>query len=58
MGGCAHHAIDKVQYENRCGTFKHNYNEEILAFIDAMEKAGYDGDLTSMAELAHKMETR
>ncbi|MGE0541760.1 MAG: SPASM domain-containing protein [Dehalococcoidia bacterium] len=23
MGGCAHHAMDLRQYENRCGTFRH-----------------------------------
>jgi len=29
MGGCAHHGMDALQYENRCGTFRYNYVERI-----------------------------
>ena len=29
MGGCAHHGMDVLQYENRCDTFRHNYEERI-----------------------------
>jgi len=29
MGGCAHHGMDVLQYENRCDTFRHNYAERI-----------------------------
>ena len=29
MGGCAHHGMDVLQYENRCDSFRHNYKERI-----------------------------
>ncbi len=29
MGGCAHHGMDVLQYENRCDTFRHNYTDRI-----------------------------
>ena len=29
MGGCAHHGMDVLQYENRCDTFRHNYKDRI-----------------------------
>jgi uncharacterized protein len=29
MGGCAHHGMDVLQYENRCDTFRHNYRDRI-----------------------------
>jgi uncharacterized protein len=29
MGGCAHHGMDVLQYENRCDTFRHNYADRI-----------------------------
>ncbi len=34
MGGCAHHAFDELQYENRCGSFRHTYHEQVREFID------------------------
>lgn len=40
MGGCASHAMDSLQYENRCGTFRRNYREEALAYIRAQGKHG------------------
>jgi uncharacterized protein len=43
MGGCAHHAMDPIQYENRCGTFRHTYRQQIQAFVDAEEEAGATG---------------
>jgi uncharacterized protein len=57
MGGCARHAIDVQQYENRCGTFRHSYRERVWNFIEASERGG----LTSIAPapaLANRMETR
>jgi uncharacterized protein len=57
MGGCAHHAFDKLQYENRCGTFRHTYKEQVLEFIDFAERRGLQG-LTPVAHLAPRMETR
>lgn len=38
MGGCAHHALDVMQYENRCSTFRHTYEERILAFVKSAEQ--------------------
>jgi uncharacterized protein len=29
MGGCAHHAMDLDLYENRCGTFRHNFQDRV-----------------------------
>jgi uncharacterized protein len=40
MGGCAHHAMDLLQYENRCGTFRHTYRDQVLAFVEAAETSG------------------
>lgn len=37
MGGCAHHAMDPVLHDNRCDSFRHNYKERILAYIEAQE---------------------
>ncbi|MGZ4650253.1 MAG: radical SAM protein [Kineosporiaceae bacterium] len=38
MGGCAHHAFSPLQYENRCGTFRHTYREQVSRFVDHAEK--------------------
>lgn len=35
MGGCAHHAFDAIQYENRCGSFRYNHKQVIIDRIDA-----------------------
>jgi len=43
MGGCAHHAMDPIQYENRCGTFRHTYREQISTFVDAAESQSVSG---------------
>jgi uncharacterized protein len=40
MGGCAHHAMDPQQRANRCGTFRHTYQEQVLAFVAAVERDG------------------
>jgi uncharacterized protein len=58
MGGCAHHALDKIQHENRCGTFRHNYKDKILAFISATEQAAHTDELVSMSQSVHKMEIK
>jgi uncharacterized protein len=41
MGGCAHHAMDPLQYENRCVTFRHNYSDQIIKFIEFKERTGF-----------------
>lgn len=40
MGGCAHHAMDLDLYENRCGTFRHTYHDQVLRYV---EQAAADG---------------
>lgn len=40
MGGCAHHAFESAQYENRCGSFRHTYREQVDAAVDAAMPAG------------------
>jgi uncharacterized protein len=57
MGGCAHHAFDKLQYENRCGTFRRTYLQQVSRFVDHAERTGRQG-LTMAAGLARRMETR
>ena len=55
MGGCAHHAMDLLQRENRCDPFRHTYRERIAAFVDAA------GDRTSVIgprELARPVDRR
>ena len=39
MGGCAQHAMDPLQHENRCSTFRHTYREQVLAFVEAAESS-------------------
>jgi uncharacterized protein len=41
MGGCAQHAMDLMQRDNRCGTFRHTYREQVLKFVDAAERSGF-----------------
>ena len=57
MGGCAHHAMDSIQYENRCGTFRYNYREQVLSFVEAAEREGFP-EIMSTGQLARRMETR
>jgi len=58
MGGCAHHAMDLNQYENRCGTFRHTYREQILNFIRNNKNKIGNTDVISINQLTHVMETR
>jgi uncharacterized protein len=37
MGGCAHHAMDRLQYENRCSTFRYTYREQIEMRVEMEE---------------------
>jgi hypothetical protein len=57
MGGCAHHAFHQLEYENRCGTFRHTYQEQVFEFVDYAERRDMDG-LTHVTQLAHEMEAR
>lgn len=56
-GGCAHHAMDLLQYENRCGSFRHTYREQVLDFVALAEARGVT-DLTPAAHLVRSIETR
>ena len=40
MGGCAHHAMDPLQHENRCGSFRYNYQELVESYVDQESTAG------------------
>jgi uncharacterized protein len=37
MGGCAAHAFESAQYENRCGSFRHTYREQVDAAVDSAD---------------------
>jgi uncharacterized protein len=56
-GGCAHHGMDLLQYENRCGSFRHTYREQIVGFAEFAERSGSSG-LQPVGQLARQMETR
>jgi len=56
MGGCAHHAMDVAQYENRCGTFRHTYKEQVRTYARAVESGLVV--LKPAAQRAMAMETR
>ena len=57
MGGCAHHGMDLLQHENRCGSFRHTYREQILRFVDFAEGEDRKG-LMPGGGLARRMSTR
>jgi uncharacterized protein len=57
MGGCAHHGMDLLQHENRCGSFRHTYREQIISYADFAERSGSVG-LVPAGQLARRMETR
>lgn len=40
MGGCAYHAFEDLQHENRCSTFRHTYYDQICDYIDYAERRG------------------
>ncbi|MEU1889908.1 radical SAM/SPASM domain-containing protein [Streptomyces pristinaespiralis] len=56
MGGCAHHAFDDLLYENRCGTFRHTFHEQVSRFVDFAEQNRLTG-LMSITGLSRSMET-
>ena len=57
MGGCAVHAMDPKQHDNRCITFRYNYREQVLRFVDHAERTGTVG-VGSARALARPMDTR
>ena len=56
MGGCAHHAMDVMQYDNRCGTFRHTYKERVISYARALESGLVV--LNKRPEAAPSMSTR
>lgn len=40
MGGCAHHAFEEGQRDNRCGTFRFEYRQQMRAFIEHRRRNG------------------
>jgi len=57
MGGCAHHAMDEIQHENRCDSFRHNYRERLGDFVEAAEESD-DGRPVHVAALSRRMDGR
>lgn len=57
MGGGALHAMNINRYDNRCGTFRTTYREQVLTFIERAEQRGTEG-LVSAGQLVRRMETR
>jgi uncharacterized protein len=57
MGGCASHAMSPAQYENRCGTFRHNYLETLQNFISSRQDQGFSAFVPVQA-LVRRTETR
>jgi hypothetical protein len=49
--------MDLLQYENRCGSFRHTYREQIVGFAEFAERSGSSG-LQPVGQLARQMETR
>jgi len=56
MGGCAHHGMDVLQYENRCDTFRHNYRDRI-GLLARMVEAGAM-EMAVAAPAGPRMDTR
>ena len=57
MGGCAHHAFEKLQYENRCGTFRHTFTEQVSQFVDHAEQRPVSR-LIPVTQLARRTDSR
>ncbi len=57
MGGCAHHGMNAIEYENRCSTFRFNHGERVQTFVEMAEQMGTRA-LVSTAELGRPVDTR
>ena len=57
MGGCAHHAFEKLQYENRCGTFRDTFTEQVSQFVDHAEQRPVSR-LIPVTQLARRTDSR
>jgi uncharacterized protein len=57
MGGCAHHAMDELQYETRCDSFRLNFLERVKDFTRAASTLD-DGTRVPVARLARQLDGR
>lgn len=57
MGGCASHAFTTGQYENRCGTFRHNYLDRVDNFVKGREGMGLEA-IIPVSALVRRVEIR
>lgn len=58
MGGCAQHAMNVGQHENRCDTFRYTYQQRVDAFVEAVDADPGNSELLTAPSLARRMETR
>ena len=56
MGGCAHHGMSALLYDNRCHTFKHSYQEQIIKYARAAATGFIP--ISSVASPKLQMDTR
>jgi hypothetical protein len=45
MGGCASHAFEERQHENRCSTFRYAFNDQICQYIDSVRASNPSGPI-------------
>jgi uncharacterized protein len=57
MGGCAAHAMIPEQYENRCGTFRYTYEEQVRTYINSVSSTEHLAP-RSVGMKTPRMETR
>ncbi|GHE80438.1 radical SAM/SPASM domain-containing protein [Streptomyces spiralis] len=58
MGGCAHYALTSSNYENRCGTFRHTYQEQVESYVASAAPTYEAGFLIAPQSLSIRAETR
>jgi uncharacterized protein len=56
MGGCAHHGMSPLLFENRCHTFRHTYREQVVKYARAA-RSGFV-PLQSVSPRRMTMDTR
>jgi uncharacterized protein len=57
MGGCAHHGMDVIQHENRCSTFRTNFAEQVVMFVDDAARNGTHATVAPAGPV-RRMDTR
>ena len=56
MGGCAHHGMSALLFDNRCHTFRHTYKEQVVKYAKAA-RSGFV-PLQSVSSRRMTMDTR